>query len=251
MSRTIVLSFIIGLLSPASLKAQSYLDLRFGWAHSRLIDDGYSKDLLFRGTNSKLNLGYSRETPQYHFRFAIEGTTGKIKSKSENLPSSFHTLQPSVEYLMPVKHKLYIGGSLSSMNYLLINQPVFDNARLLSLHGLYFNVRKRLQLSETRHLQLTYRLPVVVYVNSLLWNGGASRLTHHDQERWLRALTTNGSFTYFDVLRNIEFTADYEKHLGERCDFIVGYKFRYFSERDDAGMNIYSNEFLIGLKIRL
>jgi hypothetical protein len=237
----------------------NHIELRIGWMHSRMIDDGYSRNLLFKGTNTKLHLAYQRETSHSDFLFSIEGSSGKLKSKNSDLPSNYYTLQPSVDYLRKVGDhnfllkpgRLYVGAGLNSTNYFVINEAIFDNARLLSLHGLYLDVRERMQFDEKQSLQLTFRLPAAVYVNSLLWNGGASNLSHRDQEHWLRTLTTNGSFRYFDVLRNIDFAADYTKTIGKRTDFVVGYRFRYFSDRDPVATNIYSNELSLGLKIRL
>ena len=264
MPRRSLIFLIVALLRCIPSSAQdefrsNHLELRFGWMHSRMIDDGYSKNLLLRGTNSKLNLAYTRETSRYHFRFSLEGTAGKLKSKSGNLPSEYYTAQPSIDYLRKVSDHnflltsshLYVGATVSSMNYLLIDEPVFDNARLLSLHGLYLDVRERMQLDETRYVQLTLRLPAAVYVNSLLWNGGASHLSHRDGERWLQTLTTNGSFRYFEVLRNVELTADYNSIIGKHAELVVGYKFRYFSDGIERATSVYSNELLIGLKIRL
>lgn len=233
------------------------IQLSFGWMHSRLIDDGYARNLLFRGTNSKLGLGYSRETSKYLLRFSLEGSAGKVKSKSSDLPSNFYTAQVSLDYLRSIsnyellgkQNQLFIGPGASSMNYFMINQPIFDNARLLSLHGLYVNVSNRLQLDDKRHLQLTYRLPAAVYVNRLLWNGGASELNFTDVDHPVRALTTNGSFTYVDILGNIQFNVDYGKSLGKGADFVVSYRFRYFSDAAGYDVNIYSNELLLGLKI--
>ena len=233
------------------------IQLKLGLIHSRLIDDGYSKNLLFRGTNIKFGLGYGRETSKFIFNFLIEGGLGKIKSKSGSLPSDFYTLQPSLEYSRKLKDyltwgkqsKLLAGLNVSSLNYFIINEPVFDNARLLSIHGLYISVGNRMQLDERQYLHLTYRLPTVVYVNRLLWNGGASDLTYSDQEHLLKTLTTRGSFTYFSIFNNIELEASYTRRIGKGADFIIFYKFRYFSSSEQPPVHIYSNELLMSLKI--
>ena len=233
------------------------IQLNFGFIHSRLIDDGYSKNLLFRGTNVKFGLGYGRETSKFIFSFLIEGSLGKIKSKSDNLPSDFYSIQPSLEYSRKIKDyltwgkqsKLFAGLNLSSLNYFIRNEPVFDNARLLSIHGLYINISNRMQLDERQYLHFTYRLPTVVYVNRILWNGGASDLTYSDQEHLLKTLTTRGSFTYFAIFNNIELEASYTRRIGKNVDFIIFYKFRYFSSSEQASVHIYSNELLMSLKI--
>jgi hypothetical protein len=233
------------------------IQLNFGFIHSRLIDNGYSKNLLFRGTNSKLTLRYGRETRTSIFHFSAGGSVGKIASKNSKLPSDFYTLQPSLEYLGKIRdHQLlgkqnsfFAGASLSSMNYFAINEPIFDNASLLSLHGIYFSVSNRLHLGEKRSLQLTYRLPLAVYVNRLLWNGGASDLNYTNQEHLIRTLTTNGSFRYFDVFNNVQINATYTRRLGANAEFLVTYEFRYFSRDADPSAHIYSNELLFGLKI--
>lgn len=260
MSKKITRFFLVAILlcgciltfaqDDASTQApRNAIHITYGLVHSRLIDDGYSRNLLFRGTNSKIGLGYSRETTKYLFHFSVEASGGKIKSKSGDLPSEFYTVQPSVDYMRNIGNRLLIGVGLSSTNYFIINEPVFDNASLVSLHGIYLNVSKRLTIDDRQRVQLTYRLPAAVYVNRLLWNGGASDLTYRDQEHLIRALTTNGSFDYMNVFRNVQFNADYSKRIGKKTDLIVGYRFRYFGDRAEPSVRIYSNELQVGLKI--
>jgi hypothetical protein len=187
----------------------------------------------------------------------IEGSLGKIKSKSGSRPSDFYTIQPSLEYSRKFKEyaiwgnqsKLFAGLTLSSLNYYIRNEPVFDNASLLSLHGLYLNISNRMQLDEKQYLHFTYRLPTVVYVNRILWNGGATDLTYSDQEHLLRTLTTRGSFTYFTIFNNVQLEASYTRTIDRNVDFIVFYKFRYFNGSAEPSVHIYSNELLMSLKI--
>lgn len=233
------------------------IQLNFGFTHTRLIDDGYSRKLLFRGTNSTFSLGYARETDHYLFNFSVEGSQGKIKSRSGNLPSDFYFVQPSLEYLRKVNDyrfldksaNFFAGLSLSSTNYYIRNEYIFDNASLLSLHGIYLSLRSRMLLDEKQQLQITYRLPTVVYVNRLLWNGGASELTYSDQNHLLRTLTTNGSSVWLDLLHNIQWTADYTRRIGRSTNFVIHYEFRYFSRPGAPAVHIYSNGLLVGLKI--
>jgi hypothetical protein len=233
------------------------IHLNLGLIHTRLIDDGYSRNLLFRGTNCKFGLGYGRETKKYSFNFLIEGSVGKVKSKSSHLPSDFYTVQPSLEYSRKLKEHLmwgkqnawWAGLSVSSLNYYMINEPVFDNASILSLHGLYATVGNRLYLDEKQYLHFTYRLPAVVYINRLLWNGGASDLTYSDQEHLLKTLTTRGSFTYFDIFNNVQLDASYTRHVGKGADFVLFYRFKYLSPPTELPVHLYSNEFLMSLKI--
>jgi hypothetical protein len=237
---------------------KNYIQFNLGLIHPRLMDEAYSKKLLFRGTNWKFGLGYGRETNKYRLSFSTEGSVGKVESKSGHLPSDFYFIQASLEYLMKIRQVQLFGRqstplaglSLASTNYIIINQPIFDNASVLSLHGVYFNLGGQLHLSEKNHLQLIYRLPTAVYTNHLVWNGGASDLTFDDQEHLMRTLTTRGSYGYFDLFSNVQLIADYELRLGRSAHFTAGYKFVYVSSSSATSANIYSNELLMGLKIR-
>lgn len=228
------------------------IQLHYGFVHSRLIDDGYSKNLLFRGTNSKLALLYERRIGKYSLLFSVEGSGGKVRSKHEKLPSDFYTAGPSLQLLKHVRDfrllGFFAGAGASSLNYFILNEPVFDNASLLSLHGAYVNAGTRISLHHGDHVELTYWLPVVVFANRLLWNGGASELSHRDLDHIFRTLTTRGSFSYFDVLNNVQLTADYDRPLGHKVDLVASYKFRYVSYDPGSRVGIYTNELLFGLK---
>jgi hypothetical protein len=212
------------------------IQLSYGFAHARLIDDGYSRNLLFRGTNSKFVFGYTRESVNFRLRFLIEGSAGNVRSKSGNLPSGFYTAQPSFEYLRRIKYiGLFAGPALISTTYFIVNQPTFDNASMMSLHGLYGIITK-----DVGRFRISYALPAAVYVNRLLWNGGASNLSFEDLQHPVKTLTANGSFRYFD-LANVQLRVDYNKSIGRKTDFVAGYQFRYFKY-------YYSNELIAGLK---
>jgi hypothetical protein len=239
-------------------QGKNYVRFHLGPIHTRLINDGYARKLLFGGTNLKLGLAYGRETTKFVFGFSVEASSGRVKSRSGKLPSDFQLIIPSLTYLKKItrlgltgeKTTLLAGVSLSSANYLMINQPIFDNISILSLHGVYCNIGYQVQLDEKRRLQFAYQLPAMVYTNHLLWNGGARDLSHDDQEHVLRALTTRGSFGYFDIAHNIRLTAGYEKQLGKSACFVATYEFMYLSSSSPALARIYSNELLIGLKFR-
>ncbi|HEX5169130.1 MAG TPA: hypothetical protein VFW11_08135 [Cyclobacteriaceae bacterium] len=237
---------------------KNYIQFKLGLMHPRLIDEGYSTKLLFRGTNWKFGLDYGRETNKYRFSFSAEVSFGTIETKSGNLPSDFQLIQPSLEYsrkiretqLFGVPCTLLMGLRVSSTNFILINQPVFDNASVLSLHGAYINLGCQLNLSKKNRLQLSYRLPVVVYTNRLVWNGGAADLSYDDLEHVIRTLTTRGSFHYFEILNNVQLKADYELDIGRNTHFVAGYTFSYVSTASNPTTHIYSNELLAGLRIR-
>jgi hypothetical protein len=236
---------------------KNHLALNLGPMHTRLIDNGYSTKLLLRGTTWKFDLEYGRETDKYLFNFNGEVSVGNIKSRSEDLPSDFYFVNPSLEYSRKIKHlqvfkrplTFLTGLNLSSANYVIINQPIFDNATTLSFHGAYINMSGLLDLNEKQRLQLSYKLPTTVYINYNVWNGGASDFTQDDKEHLIRALTTRGSFHYFNLLKNIQLHAAYEWQIGRNARFLVLYKFRYVSSLSEPRSNIYSNELTTSLKI--
>jgi hypothetical protein len=237
---------------------KNYIQFDLGLIHPRLIDEGYSTKLLFRGTNWKFGLSYGRETNKYLFSFSAEASAGKIESRSGHLPSDFQFIQPSLQYARKIRQvhffgkqsTLLAGLSVRSTNYIISNQPVFDNVSVISLHGVYVNFGFEMNLSEKRRLLFSYRLPTAVYTNRLVWNGGASDLTLEDQEHIIRTLTTRGSLGYFDLLHNIQVNVDYEMRMGKNTQFVAGYRFIYVSTASSPAAHTYSNELLMGLKKR-
>jgi hypothetical protein len=236
---------------------KNYIHVNLGLMHTRQIDEGYSK-LLFRGTPWKYSLGYGRETIRYQFSASAEASLGGVESKNGNLPSDFYFIQASLEFSRKYKpiqfagkpSSMLTGLNLSSSNYMIINQPIFDNASVLSLHGAYLVLGCDMNLSKRQRLQFSYRLPTAVYANHLVWNGGAADLYYDDQKHLLRTLTTRGSFTYFDILKNIQFNVGYELSMKGNTCFIVGYKFRYATSSSAPHAAIYSNGLSVGLKIK-
>jgi hypothetical protein len=243
---------------PEKLKHNN-IQISYGMVHSRMIDQGYtSSNLLFRGTNSKFNLGYGRETDRYIFNFVIAASFGKLASKGDNLPSDFYLIHPSIEYVRKIaKYRLlkkeshfFAGVHLSSINYALQNSEVIDNIDVFSLHGIYLNFTNRLKLNGKQSLQLTWLIPTMVYSNRVLWKGGASKLNFDDKDHLFRTLTTNGKYSYFDVSGNIQFRADYIFKIGKNADFEIKYRFFYADNFIQTPVHIYSNEVLVGLKFK-
>lgn len=235
------------------------LQISFGFVHNRLINVGYTNSqLLFRGTNAKFGLGYGRETNNNVIKFSAEASFGDVRSKSGNLPSSFVLIHPSLTYLRTVKEYrafekeniFFAGIHLSSINYLLENEPIFDNIDIFSLHGIYLGFSNRLVLNKTNRLHVTYVMPVLVYENRVLWNGGASDITYDDRDHLLKTLVTRGQFSYFSIARNIQFEADYIVSIGRNTDLEIGYRFSYLNVFSEAPIRMYSNELLFGLKFR-
>ncbi len=242
----------------AGKEKRSSIDVNLGVVHGRFTDIGYTNSsLLFRGTNMRFGVSYTRETSKYSFVFSAMASAGKVESKGSNLPSDLIYVNPSLEYIRRLKDFQLFGKSsvlragiqLSSINYYLENEPVFDNIDIFSLHGMYLKFRNRLTLTERTSLQVAYSLPLIVYENRVLWNGGASSFTYEDRDEILRTLTTHGQVTYFN-LRNIQLKVDYVIRMGNSADFLIQYRFFYLNSFSDAPIRMYSNELLLGLKIR-
>jgi hypothetical protein len=236
--------------------------IRFGMGltHFRMIDQGYTDSrLLFRGTASKFSLAYGRETGMHLFSFSVSGSSGKVESKHGNLPSNYFFLQPSLEFLRNIrtgevsgkKNDLFLGVLLSSTNQAIENEKVINNISIFSLHGLYFSLCNRLSLNERHYVQLSYLMPAVVFENRLLWNGGASPYTYRDTQNIPRFLTSNGTFSYFDLLHNVQLGLDYVVKTGKASSVRFGYKFFSASSFIEAPLHLYSNELSVELKIGL
>ena len=253
--------FIVGQSETDETKnRKSNIQLNFGLVHCRLIDEGYTgSKLLFKGTNSKFSLGYGRETKQDIFNVLTAGSFGNVASKGSNLNSNFDYINFYIEYLrknkqfeiLGQKNEFIAGIHLSSINYVMNNEHIFDNVSIFSLHGVYFNVGNHFKLNEKHGLQLIYLLPTIVYTNRVLYNSGASEITYEDLENIPRTLTTFGEFTYFDLFDNVQIHVNYLIKIGENVDFQVKYKFFFVENNIEAPLHIYSNEFLFGLKIRI
>ncbi len=234
--------------------------LGVGLTHVRMIDEGYTDSrLLFRGTNSKFGLGYGRETGKHIFSFSVVGSSGKVESRHGNLPSDYFFVQPSLEFLRNIrtgelsgrKNELLFGALLSSANQAVENDRVVNNLSIFSLHGLYFSFNSRLSLNERRYLQLSYLMPAMIFENRLLSNGGASKYTYLDTRNIPRLLTANGQFSYFNLLRNVQFGLDYVVKTGKASSVRIGYKFFTASSFIEAPLHFYSNELVLELKIGL
>jgi hypothetical protein len=239
---------------------RSNLRIGIGLIHVRMIDEGYTDSkLLFRGTNAKFSLAYGRETSKHIFNFSITGSFGKVESKSGDLPSKYSLLEPSLEFLRnTAEHKLFgkankffLGIMVSSFNQAIENERVVDNISIFSLHGLYFNFCNRLSLSARKYFQVSYSMPILVFENRLLWNGGASTITSRDAQNIPALMFNSGKFTYFDVFGNIQFGLDYVTRIGQATDLRVAYKFYSVSSAIEAPLHSYSNEVMLELKIGL
>jgi hypothetical protein len=234
------------------------ISVYIGPSHSRLIDDAYSQRLLFRGTNLRLGISYSRENQSYRFRFAADALVGSVKSKSGDLPSDFKHFHPAVEYVRKIKSVTFLGQELTllpglsfgSSNYILNNQYIFDNISILSLHGVYASVGCEFDLAVNHRLHIRYQLPLVVYSNRVVWNGGASDITYDDGDHVLRTLMNRGSLGYVDVFRNVHFNVNHEMVLGAKIYFVTGYRFAYINNTSSGAARIYSNEVVAGFNIR-
>jgi hypothetical protein len=226
-----------------------------GPIHYRMIDEGYTQSrLLFAGTNTKINLGYSHDNGKYFFQFQISGSGGKVNSSSGNLPSDFIAIQPSIGYLRNLRPSfgkgagLYAGIHISSINFALQNEPVVDNVDIFSLHGLYASLQGRLKFGARHTIRLSYLIPMIVYSNRVLWSGGASKFTYSDKEHLLKTITSNGNFQYFKIFSTVQFKTEYLLKLGGVVDFQVTYQFFYSDSFIQTPARIYSNELLMGLK---
>jgi hypothetical protein len=243
-----------------SLFHRSNLHIGIGLIHVRMIDEGYTDSkLLFRGTNAKFTLAYGRETTKHIFNFSVTGSIGKVESKSGDLPSKYYLLEPSLEFLRSIaEHKLFgkenkffSGVRISSFNQVIENERVVDNISIFSLHGLYFNFCDRLSLSERKYFQVSYSMPVVVFENRLLWNGGASTITSRDAQNIPALMFDRGKFTYFNVFGNVQFGLDYVTKIGKATDLKIAYKFYSVSSTIEAPLHSYSNELMLELIIGL
>jgi hypothetical protein len=239
---------------------KSNLQIGVGLQHTRMIDEGYTDSkLLFLRTNFAFRLGYGRETSEYIFNFTTFGSIGQIQSKSGDLPSDFYFGQIAVEYLRKIseyrlfnkENRFFVGIHLSTINQGVINLRVIDNVSIFSLHGIYLGLRNNLSLNEKHSIQLSYSLPVAVYENRVLWNGGANPYTYREIENIPRLMTTKGETSYFAILDNVQINVDYSIKIRDHTRFEIRYGFFYASNSIEAPLNIYANQLLAGLKFDL
>lgn len=228
----------------------------FGFIHSRLIDEGYTaSELLIRGTNPKFRLGYGRETEKYIFNFLFEASSGKVTSKSGNLPSELTNVKPALEYFRKVKQytlfrkesKFFAGLNISSNNYVLENGPVFDNSDIFSMHGIYLGLVNQIKLNKSQRLQIAYLLPPVVSVNRII--DSENNFTNEDYKHPVQMLFGNKSTSYFKIADFIQLKIAYEKKIARSTSFTATYNFFYMNSAFEAPIRMYSNELLLGLKI--
>jgi hypothetical protein len=239
---------------------KSNIRFSMGMLHTRLIDEGYTDSkLLFRKTNFAFQAGYRMEHLNYIFDVSLAGSIGKVTSKSGNLTSDFYFGEVSVDYARRIssyqlfgKESKFFGGiKLSTTNYGIASMRVIDNVSIFSLHGLYLQLHNLLVLDEKQSLSVAYSVPLVVYQNRLLWNGGANEFTYKEILNIPRLMTTNGEVSYFSITKNIQFDVVYTIRLRELTSFEIGYEFWYASSAIEAPIHLYSNKFMVGLKFKL
>jgi hypothetical protein len=232
------------------------IQVNVGFAHSRLIDEGFTQSkLLFKGTNFKAGLGYGRKSNKYIFNFLTSFSKGKVSTKESKLPTDFANINASLDYLRSVKvskeHHFFAGLQLSTINHIMQSERIFDNIDAFSLHGVYLNFLDEILISKKQSIQILYSMPAVVYENRALWNGGASTFAYMDQKKIFKLFTTHGKYSYFNLINNIQLKIDYSLKIGKNTDFNIIYRFFYFHDFIQAPIHIYSNELLFGLKFKL
>lgn len=234
------------------------IQIEAGLLHTRLADQGFTHNRLhFRGTHPKIGLGYQRMGTSSLFSFHLRGSIGDLSTKQKDLPADFITASVDIEYLKKLKtftqkekeRTLFGGLQFQSMNYIMLNEEVFDNIGILSLHGLYLKLAYGFSLPGNQRLQLSYSLPAMVYTNRVLWNGGASIYDLVDLDNIPKLLTTHGKFYYFNIPGNVQLNLLYTKPIGKQVDLTGRYAFRYIRNGIEAPARLYSNELLVGLKI--
>jgi len=241
--------------STVEKQSKNEIRINLGVGHTRLIDEGFTDSrMVFTNTTARYSVGYQRQIKKNTFDFNLEASVGNIKSLSGDLPANYLFVEPSLSFWRAVHEvdarTFSIGVSLRSLNVLIENQPVFDNFCITSLHGLYVPLQEHIQLNEKHSVHVTCLLPTVVYVNRVIWNGGASTLTFDDQDHVLRTLANRGSFTYFDLLDNIQFSTAYGLKIGHRTYFNLTYTFRFLDTDVQEPFRAYSNDLLTGLTFK-
>lgn len=234
------------------------IELNFGFIHTRLIDQGYTDSrLLFRGMNSKLRMGFSRDASTYLLRFFIQAGSGKVTSRHGGLPSDLTQAMLTLEYLRNVKRhslfgkpvRLFAGISGVSQIYFLENSPVVDNTAIFTTQGINLALAARTTINEGQHLSVFYLLPALVSVGRVIYS--EADFSHQMQTRPVDFLLSNSQMTYFSVSEFMHLRAEYEKRLSRTVSFTARYTFVYAASKFKAPVALYSNEFLVGFKFAL
>lgn len=235
------------------------IELNAGIIQNRFIDQGYTNSRLkFSGINGKFGLGYQRHGNRYLFNFSVAASAGSLRSVSGNLPSDFYTVHVFTEYLRRIKdnvlfgkeNEFFAGIHAGSLNYYLQNEPVFDNIDLFSLHGVYLSFYDKLNLSTRQSLRLSCQMPVIVFENRVLWNGGASEFTLTDRDNILKLITAHSHARFFDINKNVQLRADYIINISKKTEAEIRYRFVYLNSFEQGPVRLYSNELLLGLKFK-
>jgi hypothetical protein len=248
-----------------SVLAQSDSDVRFknnfhfaiGYEHTRLIDEGFSQSkLLFRGTNPVLNIGYKRINENFLANLNFKASPGSLITKQGGLTTEFYNVYTAIEYLKNLKlnsetktkDNIFVGLQLSSTNYALISENVFDNYDLFSLHGLYLKMNYELNLKPSQRIIFSYALPTAIYANHVLWNSGASIYDYDNTKNLLALVSSHGEMTYLKVLNNIPIEMQYQKRFRKKFDYIFKYNFSYTNYKIEAANRYYTNGLMVTLK---
>lgn len=250
-----------GFAQPDSLlqkPGKNNIQLSVGLVHMRLIDEGFTQSkLLFRGTNPKIDLSYGHQNTQSIFNFWISIGPGKVRTKQGELPCSFLNVSSAIDYSWKIKlsksqrkkNLLLVGPRLSSINYVMQSEAIFDNVDAFSLHGMYLKLAYQLNPDKKQSVEFTYSLPAVVYSNRVLWNSGASVYSESDTRRIMKLLTMHGRYSYFDILNNIQIAVAYKRQITTNVAFTARYDFKLFNNSIERPIALYSNELALGLQL--
>lgn len=146
---------------------------------------------------------------------------------------------------------MLLGGlKVSSINQALISMQVVDNVSIMSLHGAYAYLQNKIQLDEKQSLFISYCLPLAVYENRLLWNGGASKYSYREVQRIGRLMFTSGNWSFLALSRNVQLNVNYVRHISPQASLDVRYEFFRLANFSEAPIRVYANTLMVGLKFR-
>jgi hypothetical protein len=264
--KRLALYFFFFTAIPSTLCGQSNqapgnsIHVRLGAIHHRFIDEAFSHGKFkFSGTAIAAHLSYRKQTESYVLNALLQGGPATTVRQRNGPEANLIWFQLAAAYarqvadypLLGSENKLYLGGQVSSLNYILAELDVIEDASVTLNHTLNFFLRQTTVLSSKSSIALTLTLPVAGFVKRATFDGGANQELEADYENNpVSLLFRESHLSLVNPLSLPQLTISHSYGITPRTDLTLTYQFGYLENRDLKPIKAYHNGLLIGLMFK-
>jgi hypothetical protein len=234
------------------------IHVSLGAIHHRLMDEAFAHGRVkFSGTSFAVQLSYHKQADRYILNSLLQGGPSTAAGQRNGPAAELLWFQLAAAYarrvtgysLLGSENKLYLGGQVSSLNYILAELDVIEDASVTLNHTLNFFLRQTTALSSKRRIELTLTFPVAGLVKRATYDGGANRELEDDYENSPVSLLFRGSHpSLVNPLSLPQLTLGYLYGITPKTDLTLTYQFGYLANSDLKPIKAYYNGLLTGLK---